>query len=116
MLARGLRGLPKCACFRSRFDVPASAGFTLSLKVTTHAVASAGCGLALRVEGLRAAGRVEIHASTAVSSHALALGVIKTPAGKSWVSIKRLSVMRLLTMPLATRSGYLIHFMLCYPC
>jgi len=66
--------------------------------------------LGLRVDGFRAAGRAAIQASTSSSFHARAFGVIRTPGGKSWESIGRLSVMRLLTTPLATRSGYLIHF------
>ena len=36
VLAKGLRGA-KCACFRSRFDVASSAGFTLFLRITNHA-------------------------------------------------------------------------------
>ena len=36
VLAEDLRELPR-ACFRSRFDVAASAGFSLLLKVTNHA-------------------------------------------------------------------------------
>jgi hypothetical protein len=47
VLAKSLRGLPRCACIRSRFDVPASAGFTLSRKVTNHAAhrATRDCSL-----------------------------------------------------------------------
>ena len=81
-----------------------AAGFS-AFKARTHAATCVESGRALfRVDRLRAAGLLEIHSSTAVSSHALAFGVIKTPGGKSCVSIRRLSVMRLLTTPFATRS------------
>jgi hypothetical protein len=40
MIAERPRRLPKCEDFRSRFDVSASAGFTLSWKATDHAAAA----------------------------------------------------------------------------
>jgi hypothetical protein len=74
-------------------------------------VRASASDVTLRVEALRAAGLLAVHASTSVSFHALAFGVIKTPGGKACESIRRFSVMRLLTMPFATRSLYLISLM-----
>src|ERR1700729_1915830 len=109
MVAGSPRCLPKCEDSREPTAVR-SASAPAASDANTHAETRAPeRGSALRVEGLRAAGLLATEASTEASSQARAFGVIKTPGGKSCKSIRRLSVIRLLTMPLATRSEYLIH-------